>query len=195
MNPAESKIDHLIQSSNFFNKKSFEQRIIAALPQLLDFTKNCIRKINMGQINIAEDILQTALTKAVRAELNFRGTTDAEFFKWLHVIIQNEVRLEARSKANKIIDPKVDLYFHPDENRNGEERFTSHSESPDTAAINSEQLEIVKSILTEKEFNILTMLYVEGLTYEEISEQLNVPAGTLKVQVKRAREKITGPIV
>ncbi len=42
---------------------------------------------------------------------------------------------------------------------------------------------------------ILEMHYFEGLSYEEISREMDVPIGTVKAQLHRAREAMSAMII
>ena len=44
-------------------------------------------------------------------------------------------------------------------------------------------------ILSPEEFKLLVWLYVEGYSYSEIAEKLNIKKSTLAMQVKRSKEK------
>jgi RNA polymerase sigma-70 factor (ECF subfamily) len=44
--------------------------------------------------------------------------------------------------------------------------------------------------LDEKYFDVANLFFIDGLSYNEISEELNIPLNTVKVQLSRARKML-----
>jgi RNA polymerase sigma-70 factor (ECF subfamily) len=64
---------------------------------------------------------------------------------------------------------------------------------PDSAPIESlEEVGKLLKKLPEKERTVVRMYYLEGLSYEEISEELDVPVNSIGAILTRARKKMKG---
>lgn len=144
-------------------------------------------------VDLVEDIAQETFIRAYRALHQFRG--DAQFYTWLYRIAVNTAKkflLELKR------DPTV-----------SESAFKSDDDGDETSWGRSEPMtdETPESVLAAKEIAIavnaalealpedlrqaLTLREIEGLSYEDISEVMNCPIGTVRSRIFRAREAIS----
>jgi RNA polymerase sigma-70 factor (ECF subfamily) len=143
--------------------------------------------------DLVQDIAQETFIRAYRALHQFRG--DAQFYTWLYRIAVNTAKkflLQLRR------DPAaIENFVNPDD------------ESDETSWSGSEPKtdETPESILAAKEVALavnlalealpddlrqaLTLREIEGLSYEDISEVMNCPIGTVRSRIFRAREAIS----
>ena len=147
-------------------------------------------------VDLVEDIAQETFIRAYRALHQFRG--DAQFYTWLYRIAVNTAKkflLELKR------DPTV-----------SENAFKSDSEDDETSWSGIESItdETPESVLAAKEIAIavntamdalpedlrqaLVLREIEGLTYEDISELMNCPIGTVRSRIFRAREDISAKV-
>ena len=122
----------------------------------------------------AADIVQAAFIKAF---INLKGfNVKKKFSSWIYRIVHNEALnlIKKYQKETPILD-KVDF------------------KSEENIEINFERQEIAEKI--EKCFNQMPLLYAEPLrlyyideqTYEEISDILRLPMGTVATRISRAK--------
>lgn len=124
----------------------------------------------------AEDMTQEAFLKAFRMLKGFRG--DCEFSTWMYRVTCSVclTELGRRKKRNEV-------ELRP-------EALTA-SVAPETDAMDLG--EIMRSCidrLPERYGSIVTMYYLRELSYEEIAAKLNIPMGTLKTWMHRARKHL-----
>lgn len=132
-----------------------------------------------------EDVTQEAFIKAYRAIRGFRG--DSAFYTWLYRIAINTAKnyLVANGRRLPIREPD------PDEDG-------GTIQIPDLATPERELLAVeightveqTLAALPEDLRTALTLREIDGLSYEEISEIMNCPIGTVRSRIFRAREAI-----
>ncbi len=141
----------------------------------------------VGNVDLAEDIAQDVFLKAYAALDGFRG--DARFTTWLYGIMLNCVRSHWR-RAGRAKFLSVD--------NTGEEeadRYELESEraGPLEHAVREEHVRRVRKAIAELEPSfreIIVLRDIQGLTYEELAEALELPAGTVKSRLYRARQQL-----
>ena len=143
--------------------------------------------------DLVQDIAQETFIRAYRALPGFRG--DARFYTWLYRIAVNT--------AKKFL---LELGRDPTTSEN---LFKSDEDSDETSWAGTEPTtgETPESILAAKEIGLavnaalealpedlrqaLMLREMEGLTYEDISEAMNCPIGTVRSRIFRAREAVS----
>ena len=125
-----------------------------------------------------EDVLQEAYIAAYTNLSSFRG--DSKFLTWLFTIVKNVAISKIRKKKKHIpIDPTNTGMDVADE-----------EVSPDKNITLEERSKIVHSALDDMKDvckNILILREIEGKEYEEISQILGIPIGTVRSRLHRAR--------
>lgn len=133
----------------------------------------------------AEDLVQMVFIKAFLGLAGFRG--QAAFTTWLTRIAMNECTNYLRSlKKRKIWLNEVEDAVPALQAR----WLPAPDQDPETALVRKERREIVaRSIraLPERHREAVCLHYLMERSYDEIVEQLQVPAGTLKVWLYRGR--------
>ncbi|MFO7636226.1 MAG: sigma-70 family RNA polymerase sigma factor [Clostridia bacterium] len=144
----------------------------------------------MGDPHDALDVVQESFIKAFRniRKFNFNST----FNTWLHRIVTNTAidELRKRKKHSNVVS--LDKTFDGDE---GEYVIQFDDKSADVQDIleSKERLELLeKSLMAMKEEHrmIIVLSDVKGYDYNEISTMLNLPLGTVKSRIARARAKL-----
>ncbi len=135
----------------------------------------------------AEDLTQAAFMKALQAINRFDGRSG--FYTWLFRIAIN-LALSARRKAAR--RPTVSLDAPAGDCGQGSigRRLSSGEAGPNRAACDSETHRQVLEALAKLDDDhraVVVLRDVESFSYDEIAEILNVPAGTVKSRLHRAR--------
>ena len=135
-----------------------------------------------------EDITQEAFIKAYRALHLFRG--DSAFYTWLYRIAVNTAKNALVAKGRR--PPTSDLQAEEAELVEIGQPLRE-IESPEgslaTAAL-KEALETAIEDLPEDLRTAFTLREFSGLSYEDITEVMNCPVGTVRSRIFRAREAI-----
>jgi len=132
---------------------------------------------------LAEDVTQEALLSAWRALHTFKG---GSFKAWLYRIAVNEARDLYRSRSRRqasslddMLEQGVGLGFEAD-----------LGPGPEDAALSAATISAVERCLLKlpEEHRIVVLLSdVQGLTYDEVCQTLDLPLGTVKSRIFRAR--------
>lgn len=127
----------------------------------------------------AKDILQETF---IRAYLNLeKFQPQYAFGQWIHTIARNLFIDYTRRRKGDYIEIESGHYETPCLAPNPEECVISKQ--------NSRKLEQVLTTMPENYRIIIELRFFRELSYEEISEKLNMPMGTVKTQIHRARER------
>lgn len=138
-----------------------------------------------------EDIAQESFLKAYRAIEQFRG--DSAFYTWLYRIAVNTAKNYLFSRGRRPI-PVSDLNTNSEDGESFEfQAVSDSSESPEGVMVGMQIAEAVNRAVQKlpKELSTAVSLReMDGLSYEEISEVMNCPIGTVRSRIFRAREAI-----
>jgi RNA polymerase sigma-70 factor (ECF subfamily) len=136
----------------------------------------------------AEDVAQEAFLKAYRALPSFRG--DSAFYTWLYRIAVNTAKNYLVSRGRRPPSTDVDM---DDAELIDDTSTLRDVETPD-ATMEKEDLQriINKAIdnLPEELRTAFTLREFSGLSYEDITEIMDCPVGTVRSRIFRAREAI-----
>jgi len=146
-------------------------------------------------VDLVEDIAQETFIRAYRALAQFRG--DAQFYTWLY-------RIAVNTAKKALMDLKRNPTISENSFKSGDEDETSPLENELTSVETPEALLASKEIagmvnaameaLPEELRQAITLREIEGLSYEEISEVMNCPIGTVRSRIFRAREAISARV-
>ncbi len=146
---------------------------------------NCALRIT-GNYNDASDVAQEAFIRAFHSIQTFRG--DAKFATWIYRIVTNVYLDERkRSKAHRTIS--LDDAIELDEN-SVTRQIEDAGPTPDEIVQSKERLRVLQraiSALPDYQRIIVTLYHTQHRTYEEIADILNLPIGTVKSRLNRAR--------
>jgi len=142
----------------------------------------------LGNAEDAGDLVQDTFLRAYGALASFRQ--DASFLTWLYKIASNLCIDQLRSrKARSALSLDVEL----EEGR--EPAADSRSCGPEELAIRDSVQEVVQraiSNLPEKYRVVVVMRHLQDMSVEEIANVLEMPTGTVKTHLFRAREMLRG---
>jgi RNA polymerase sigma factor (sigma-70 family) len=126
----------------------------------------------------AEDIVQEAFLKAFKALDGFRGG-DARV--WTLSIVRNTaMNFLRRRKTDVAVDPEQ--LETPDRSPNPEQGLLQESRR--------EQVRRAIARLEPEFRETLVLREIEGLSYKEIAEVLDIPSGTVMSRLSRARQRL-----
>jgi len=136
----------------------------------------------------SQDIAQETFIRAYRALNNFRG--DAQFYTWLYRIAVNTAKNHLVSMKRR--PPTSDVEAEDAEHFEGAHRMHD-SDTPEHELLREEIARTVSEVVAELPEELrqaITLREMEGLSYEEISETMDCPIGTVRSRIFRAREAI-----
>lgn len=138
--------------------------------------------------HIAMDVSQESFIKAYRGLKNFRG--DSAFYTWLYRISINTAKNYLVSKGRRMPDDDIDAQEAEQYDGGGKLREIS---TPEREALTDEIQATVQNAIDALPDDLriaITLRELEGLSYEEISETMDCPIGTVRSRIFRARESI-----
>lgn len=145
-----------------------------------------VRRFTQSEDDIS-DILQVVFIKAYT---NLQGfDTSRSFNSWIYRIAHNECVNYLKKKSGERVsfidfDTILPHLF-------AEEESHTHAEKEET----KKMLETSLRTLSPKYREILILYYYDDLSYEEISEVLQIPISTVGVRIKRGKEALRKIVV
>jgi RNA polymerase sigma-70 factor (ECF subfamily) len=136
----------------------------------------------------ASDITQEVFIKVYKSIGRFEGRSS--FKTWIYRIATNLCLDELRSRKNFIAVSFDEQIANNTEAINVKLKDESIG-SPETELLRAEIREELYNVINElpEDLRIITILrHIQNLSYDEISEILNCPQGTIKSRISRARE-------
>lgn len=167
--------DCLVQAALVGDKDSFGMLVERYQDRLF----NTLVRI-LGSRDDARDIVQDAFVQAFVKLETFRGAS--RFYTWLYRIAMNMALSHRRRRRSVVSVEDV-------KDRVGDEPV-DHSPSPDGRMISRERIQLVQSALAklaDQHRQILVLREMEGCSYETIAEILELPIGTVRSRLFRAR--------
>ena len=135
-----------------------------------------------------EDVTQEAFIKAYRALHLFRG--DSAFYTWLYRIAVNTAKNTLVARGRR--PPPSDLDAGDAELVDIGSPLRDH-ETPEGSLATAALKEAVEKAIEELPEDLrtaFTLREFSGLSYEDITEVMNCPVGTVRSRIFRAREAI-----
>ena len=185
VNPERAVDQKLVEKAQKGDKKAFGMLVEKYQRRLTRLLSRMVR--DQSEI---EDIVQDSFIKAYRAINNFRG--DSAFYTWLYRIGINTaknylVKLGKRPKAmNDVEIEDIENFEEAQDLRNLETPESSMMSSQIITSVN-QTIESLPDELKEA----ISLREMDGLSYEEISDLMNCPVGTVRSRIFRAREAIS----
>ncbi len=158
------------------SQNSFKSALLGMQGNLLSFAM----KLTLNS-DEAHDLVQDTTLKALNNEEKF--VDNANFKGWMMTIMRNIFINNYRKSAreNTIIDTSEDLYRLNVPQDSG-------METPDNAYSVSEISSIIAGF--PEDFRQPFTMHVAGYKYEEISEKLSMPLGTVKSRIFFTRKRL-----
>lgn len=152
----------------------FRRDLVASVPKLRRFALSLT-----GNAVDADDLVQSACVKALKNEAQFQDGTRMD--SWMYRIIQTlwiDDRRRAKSRGTAIDPEDAGLSDAGKSARLPEDRLMLKMAHDAMAE------------LPDKQRTVLSLVAVEGLSYKETAETLDVPLGTVMSRLSRAREAL-----
>lgn len=142
----------------------------------------------------AADVVADAFVRVYSAMPNFKG--NSAFTTWLYRILTN-CFLDQRKKEKNRPATSLESVLQTDEGEL-ERQFESSDPTPDEMAERNEREDVFEDAvahLPEYQRVMVTLYHAEMLSYEEIAETLDLPIGTVKSRLNRARLSLREALV
>ena len=169
------------------DRATFEQDVVELLPQLYGMALRLAR--NRSD---AEDLVQEALLRAYRGYHTFREGTNLR--AWLMRILTNTFINEYRRRSRRPRETELDEGGEVTAYRsNAYEQVRSWSRAPEDQLIEqifeSDIVEAIEDLPVIYRIPVL-LADVEGLSYKEIAQTLEMPMGTVMSRLHRGRNAL-----
>lgn len=144
----------------------------------------------LGNQTDAEDILQETFLRLYKNKHYYKEV--AKFSTWIYTIAGNLAKTELRKRKRRKFfslsqTANDDHDFEiPDESRNPEQEANSK--------ITDQIIQDAIDKLSPKFKEVIILRDIQGFSYDEISEMVDVPLGTIKSRVNRARLRLQGDL-
>lgn len=148
----------------------------ASLIGEMDYLRKFAVRLTKNTSN-AEDLLQATMLRALEKKHLFQTGTD--LFKWTSKIMFNLFISEYRRNA------RFETRYDP-------ENFIKNrsEEAAQDIKLDFQKVGEAMARLSEDHRRILMLVCVQGQGYEEVSQQLGIPVGTVRSRLARARENL-----
>lgn len=134
----------------------------------------------------AADVVADSFVRVNNAIRNFKG--NSAFTTWLYRIVTN-CYLDLKKKDKSRYNVSMDMYFNNEDEEVARE-FEDSGKKPDEILERNEREDLLQQALTKLpdfQKSMIVMFHSEQLSYEEISAALDLPLGTVKSRLNRAR--------
>ena len=150
----------------------FARLLEAEIPRLRRYA----RALTRGDVVRADDIIQSCPTRAVAKQHLWQPGTDlrAWLFTILHNQFVNHVRRQAREGGTVPLDEAAMLPVKPNA----------------MPALELRDLEIAINKLPDEQRQVILLVGLEGMAYEEAASILQVPVGTVRSRLSRGRDQL-----
>ncbi len=143
----------------------------------------------VGNPDDAADMVQEALIRIFRSIVKFKE--QSSFSTWIYRITTNVCLDELRRRKSKK-EFSLDQEIHGEEG-DMQRQIKSDDILPDAAAEREELRGVVNDAinsLPEDQRIVISLRDIQGLSYNEISQVLDCPEGTVKSRINRARNAL-----
>lgn len=175
----ENDEQHLLQAFQRGNLDAFsvlvnryQDRLFTALTRFLDSKED------------AQDVLQDSFLSAFANAKSFKG--NSRFYTWVYRIAMNHaIDLHRRKK------PRQTLSIHREDQSDW--LTASNEGEAHQSIVQEENCQLIRkalSILSEEHRLVIVMKEIDDMRYEEIAEVLEVPVGTVRSRLHRARAEL-----
>ena len=130
-----------------------------------------------GNMVDAEDLLQSTVLRAIEKKDYFQPGTD--LFKWMSKIMFNMFVSGYRRKK------KFETRYDPESYL---EKASVDAEQETKAEVR--QVREAMKALSPEHREILSLICVKGMRYQEVAVMLDIPVGTVRSRLSRAREQL-----
>ena len=151
----------------------FARLLEAEIPRLRRYARSLTR----GDVIRADDIIQSCLARAVAKQHLWQPGTDlrAWLFTILHNQPVNDVRRSVREGINVAVEEMAPV-------------LTVQSNA--VAVLQLRDLEAAIARLPQEQRQVILLVGLEGMRYEEVADILGVPVGTVRSRLSRGRDQL-----
>jgi RNA polymerase sigma-70 factor (ECF subfamily) len=150
----------------------FTQLLEAEIPRLRRYARALTRDIYR-----ADDLVQSCLERAIAKQDLWQAGTDLR--AWLFTILHNQHVNEVRRAVRKGIEVQVEdaaPVLRVESNVNGK--------------LELRDLEAAIAKLPDEQRQVILLVGLEGMRYEEVADVLGVPVGTVRSRLSRGRDHL-----
>ena len=169
-------------------QKDFEEEIIPHLDAMYNFALRLT-----SDPNDAEDLVQDTIVKAFRFFSSYEKGTNAK--AWLFRILKNSYINNYRKKSkqpNQVDYDEVSSFY---ETIRADRTDTSDLEDRMFRELIDDDISNALEELPEDFRTVVLLCDVEGFTYEEIANMLDVPIGTIRSRLHRGRNLLKAELM
>ena len=186
-------IDHLSEKAKYdygLVLKATQNKNQQAFTELMDRYKDSIYFMLLKMVNNkddADDLTIEAFGKAFN-RLN-QYTPNYAFSTWLFKIATNNCIDFIRKKKKNVLS--IDNRYENEEGDSLMIELKSTGRDPEQEAMREQKIKLMREVvkkLKPRYQNLVELRYFKEFSYEEISKELDLPLGTVKAQLFRARE-------
>lgn len=178
----------LVELAQTGDMRAFDTLVTRYKRPLIRYLSTMIR--DLGD---TEDVVQETFIKAYMGLNSFRG--DSSFSTWLFRIGINTAKRSLAQSGRRFLDLQVEQ----SDKEGSQQRFEGQPDF-DTPEARLETKQILNLLdeamdeLPEEQRTSLVLRELEGLSYEEIAEQMHCPVGTVRSRIHRARDAIAAAL-
>jgi RNA polymerase sigma-70 factor, ECF subfamily len=150
----------------------FTQLLEAVIPKMRRYARSLTRDPVK-----ADDLVQETVCRAIAKQHLFRPDTNlrAWLFTLMHNQYVNDVRRENRESATLHID---------------DVEATLIATTDPTSSRQLQELDQALGLLPTEQRQVILLVGLEGMSYEEVAMILNVPIGTVRSRLSRGRDQL-----
>lgn len=152
-------------------RDQFRDHLVAAIPKLRAFALSLA-----SHSDYADDLVQETLMKAWNHQNSFQAGTNIK--AWLFTILRNEYFSQLRKRKREVEDADGD--------------YASNVMTPggQESQLDMADLRIALQQLPDDQREAVVLVGASGFSYQEVAQICQVPVGTVKSRVNRARNKL-----
>lgn len=139
----------------------------------------------LGPDDEIDDIAQNVFIAAYRGLQSFKG--DAKFGTWLYRVTYNQACSALRRRGTKKEKMQVQ---HPEDATGNPIEFADKDAADPNQKLLAEQVWRAVEQLPTQSRAVVELFYGRGMSYPEIAEALDLPVGTVKTHLHRARNRL-----
>jgi RNA polymerase sigma-70 factor (ECF subfamily) len=145
----------------------------------------CVRWI--GDRQVAEEVAQDVFIALFRSLANFRG--DAQLSTWIYRVVVNHCKNRRLYRKRRRVDRHDSIHETPEDDGPSRELPDPRAHTDAGVHRNEAQRLVAAGLeeLDDEQRQIIVLRDVQDLSYEEIAEILDLPRGTVKSRLHRAR--------
>lgn len=189
----EYDLSHLSEKAQYdfdLVQRAVQKKDQKAYAELMDRYRDSIYFMLLKMVNDsddADDLTIEAFGKAFNRLHQY--TPNFAFSTWLFKIATNNCIDFIRKKKKNVLS--LDNRYNNDDGDSLMIELKSNTRNPEQEAIREQKILIMREVVTRlkpRYKQLVEMRYFKEMSYEEISKELDLPLGTVKAQLFRARD-------